>query len=786
MTRKPASTSGDGERPSVRSRWRQSSSPPIPPHSSNDIVIHDGAPPIVASHYLEDDSTSGTWSQPEEGELDSISSVEKSGGAADRLSENAQLLQDPETGDAEPASQLPSSPTSKPSPTALEIEVSGHHHGNRKESAGWVSSLTVHGLLLLVLWFLLAPADMGGIGVRQLILTLGDEAEETDVRFAAAVPEAEQTTEVPAPNDQPDAAPKNTAASVGASGDAATDSAAGGGKSGGGQGGPSGSFFGINAYGHEFVYVLDMSGSMRGRRYQRATAELIRSVDELSDDQNFYVLLFDDNAVQMFGQKSVFPSAIPATDDNKEKLAAWLGEAFNGGGTDPRDALRVALKMKPSAIFMLSDGKFNGQEQQPVASITKGNADAFSIVAASPEKIPIHAIAFENKQSCENMKRLSEMTNGEYRFAGGKSDEVAKEALARARLAMERGERATAELLLNELISGFGETEAGWTARQELAAMLNEVAQEALRKSNPRLAKDSLVKIVEMDPRATVTADIQNEIVDGLLEATTPANAEPQSPEMRVILEEVVNRFPKSQATQKIIEPVAKSMLDQARELIDRDELVDAMKQLESIQQEYPLTDAAKESQHDQNLIVEQLMRKIEDFESGGDDVESILYLRQLTRVFRSTSVEEIAKETLVERAEQMLEKVRDANVGRDYKTRDELKRKLRDGFENCELIQGVERRLAQQELKARELLRSAMRYERASNLENARANYVEILQRYSRTLTARKAKDRLQTIDRRLSVPDEDDANRALQQMLESATSVRPETDGRFEIIQQ
>jgi outer membrane protein assembly factor BamD (BamD/ComL family) len=637
-----------------------------------------------------------------------------------------------------------------------------------------------------VLWFLLAPAEMGGIGVRQLILTLGDEAEETDVRFAAVVPEAEQMTETPILNDELDPAPKNTAASIGAIVDAADGSAAGGGKSGGGQGGPSGSFFGINAYGHEFVYVLDMSGSMRGRRYQRATAELIRSVDELSDDQNFYVLLFDDKAVQMFGRKSVFPSAIPATNDNKEKLAHWLGEAFNGGGTDPRDALRVALKMKPSAIFILSDGKFNGQEQQPLASMTNGNADAFSIVAACREKIPIHAIAFENKQSCENMKRLSEMTNGKYRFAGAKSDEAAKEALARARLAMERGERATAELLLNELISGFGETEAGWTARQEFAAMLNDVAQEALRKSNLRLAKDSLVKIVEMDPWATVTADVQKEIVTGLLAATTNAKSEPQSTEMRVILEEVVNRFPKSQATQQIIEPVAKAMLGQARDLIDRDELVDAMKQLESIQREYPLTEAAKESQHDQNLIIEQLMRKTEDFRSGGDDVESILYLRQLTRVFRSTSVEEIAAETLVQRAEQMLEKLRDANVRRDYKTREELKRKLHDGFENCELIQKVEHRLAQQELKARELLRSAMRYERASNLENARANYVEILQRYSRTLTARKAKDRLQTIDRRLSVPNEDDANHALEQMLESATSIRSAPPGQVKIIQQ
>ena len=56
--------------------------------------------------------------------------------------------------------------------------------------------------------------------------------------------------------------------------------------------GPSGSFFGINASGQKFVYVIDKSGSMKGRRYERATGELMASVERLNDSQYFYVMMF--------------------------------------------------------------------------------------------------------------------------------------------------------------------------------------------------------------------------------------------------------------------------------------------------------------------------------------------------------------------------------------------------------------------------------------------------------------------------------------------------------------
>jgi Mg-chelatase subunit ChlD len=49
------------------------------------------------------------------------------------------------------------------------------------------------------------------------------------------------------------------------------------------------SFFGTQAEGDNLVYVLDVSGSMGeegGRRLKRAMSELLRSIEQLTEDQS--------------------------------------------------------------------------------------------------------------------------------------------------------------------------------------------------------------------------------------------------------------------------------------------------------------------------------------------------------------------------------------------------------------------------------------------------------------------------------------------------------------------
>jgi hypothetical protein len=187
---------------------------------------------------------------------------------------------------------------------------------------------------------------------------------------------------------------------------------------------PRSKFFGTVAYGDRFVYVLDKSGSMgegrnlsRGSRFERARAELVRSIDELAEDQRFCVFLFSHETRQMFDAEWLVPQLLPATPGNKRKLKAWLATIDPGGNTDPREALRLGLALEPSAIFLLSDGAFNGREKSLNVGLFTGNPDVSAVVERhNRAQSPIHTFAYEDPDSCEQMAALAEQTKGRYRY----------------------------------------------------------------------------------------------------------------------------------------------------------------------------------------------------------------------------------------------------------------------------------------------------------------------------------------------------------------------------------
>jgi hypothetical protein len=59
-------------------------------------------------------------------------------------------------------------------------------------------------------------------------------------------------------------------------------------------------FFGTQAKGNRFVFVVDNSSSMKGGRLEMATAELVRTVEGLSPRQSFYVIFVSDKPYPMF------------------------------------------------------------------------------------------------------------------------------------------------------------------------------------------------------------------------------------------------------------------------------------------------------------------------------------------------------------------------------------------------------------------------------------------------------------------------------------------------------
>ena len=139
---------------------------------------------------------------------------------------------------------------------------------------------------------------------------------------------------------------------------------AGGGGKGGLGGGPGGagsgkgngtSFFGHNAVGKKFVYVLDASGSMSEyNAIAVAKSELLASLAQLDENQQFQIIFYNENCYPMRDsdrRENVFWG----TETNRTRASQFIRNIEPDGGTRHLDALLMALGLTPDVIFFLTD-----------------------------------------------------------------------------------------------------------------------------------------------------------------------------------------------------------------------------------------------------------------------------------------------------------------------------------------------------------------------------------------------------------------------------------------------
>ncbi|MDA7914799.1 hypothetical protein N9B98_00875 [bacterium] len=196
-------------------------------------------------------------------------------------------------------------------------------------------------------------------------------------------------------------------------------------------------FFGAEAYGNSFVFVLDVSSSMsarNGQRLTRATSELIGSINQLTAEQDFCVILYSNHALPMFlkNNEAVMRQATPS---NKQAALTWLRyQVRPQGGTMPARALQIAGNLKPDAVFFLSDGEFLyghtadfnsplnsffqsfGQARKAMPPPGDVMLDPKSILSDYAPEIVVHTIAFESVGSRPLMELIAEQNGGQHRF----------------------------------------------------------------------------------------------------------------------------------------------------------------------------------------------------------------------------------------------------------------------------------------------------------------------------------------------------------------------------------
>jgi len=115
--------------------------------------------------------------------------------------------------------------------------------------------------------------------------------------------------------------------------------------------------FGLEAKGNRFVYVFDRSASMGepdGRPLSAAKGELIRSIDELGDVQQFYVIFYNDR-LQVFSPAGNRGRLVFATEENRRAARRFVDSVRADGGTRHAEALAAAFRLAPDVVFLLTD-----------------------------------------------------------------------------------------------------------------------------------------------------------------------------------------------------------------------------------------------------------------------------------------------------------------------------------------------------------------------------------------------------------------------------------------------
>lgn len=172
-----------------------------------------------------------------------------------------------------------------------------------------------------------------------------------------------------------------------------------------GSGGSGGTFFGVKARGQRFVFVVDASGSMNrpfdgpGKTmFGRVKLEILQCVSQMSIDQKFFIVFFNDDAHPM--PSDHLEDAFP---ENKPRFLRWMAGFKARGMTEPEQALLLALRLEPDVIYFLTDGRFKHRVIQRVTELNR-------------RKVTIHSVCFGDAEGERFMRDIAERNGGTFKY----------------------------------------------------------------------------------------------------------------------------------------------------------------------------------------------------------------------------------------------------------------------------------------------------------------------------------------------------------------------------------
>ena len=287
--------------------------------------------------------------------------------------------------------------------------------------AAVIISLLVHlgGVIIAANWLLAHPGGPGVlIGVSDIELAVVTDIELTDLQdsirfeqepalsFNEAVPDEALTApefEAAVTDEALLGGEMGQIAPIGGAGEGLGDGAGLGANVGGG----GASFFGVEARGSRFAYIVDISGSMAGKKLASLQRELTRSIDGLPEHSSFSVVFYSSTS-RILGGRIRW---MRANQRNKTLADREIRALSEGGGTNPTGAFKILfnLRPRPDAIYFMTDGLFPASVAAVVAQLNETGG----------QRTPVHCISFVSRESERLLESIAEQSGGTYTHIPG-------------------------------------------------------------------------------------------------------------------------------------------------------------------------------------------------------------------------------------------------------------------------------------------------------------------------------------------------------------------------------
>lgn len=141
------------------------------------------------------------------------------------------------------------------------------------------------------------------------------------------------------------------------------------------------SFLGSQGKGQRFCIIADNSGSMGGAKLADLKTQMLKTLDEMNANAEFYIYFFNSASEPMPHATWLKPGAADA-----DKVKKWVKDTPARGGTNPLPSFEAALRLdpKPDVIFLMTDGQFSPNIPPRMADLN-----------GSPPKSVVNTILFE-------------------------------------------------------------------------------------------------------------------------------------------------------------------------------------------------------------------------------------------------------------------------------------------------------------------------------------------------------------------------------------------------------